>query len=187
MAGIEESYDDCGGMLQSDDVRIGFVSGETFRNRVVQYSVVDGLAVFEGCIVLGRAYEMDEVARNVQSPKSGDDDGEIAHGVGITGNQYRWPGGLMPYEIDPALPNQGRVTDAISHWTQNTSMLFVARTAANAGSYCRQLSELCALPSGDRVLVPGRYSRRAAGYRSRQWMWHGLDHPCDRPCIRVVA
>jgi hypothetical protein len=135
MAGIEESYDDCGGMLQSDDVRTGFVSGETFRNRAVQYSVVDGLAVFEGCIVLGRADEMDEAARNVQSPHSGDADGEIAHGVGITGSQHRWPGGLMPYEIDPSLPNQSRVTDAIAHWTQNTSMRFVARTGANAGSY----------------------------------------------------
>lgn len=136
MTGIEESFDDCGGMLQSDDVRTGFISGATFRNKPVQYSVVDGLAVFEGCIVLGKADEMDEIARGVQSAGSGDDDGgEVAHGVGITGSQYRWPGGLMPYEIDPALPNKNRVTDAIAHWTQNTSMRFVARTASNAGSY----------------------------------------------------
>ena len=77
MAGIEENFDDCGGMLQSDDVRTGFVSGATFRNRAVQYSVVDGLAVFEGCIVLGRADEMDEIARTVQSPHRGDDDGDV--------------------------------------------------------------------------------------------------------------
>jgi hypothetical protein len=56
-------------------------------------------------------------------------------GFGIIGSQYRWPGGLMPYEVDPALPNKNRVTDAIAHWTQNTSMRFVARTGANAGSY----------------------------------------------------
>ncbi|UYG09111.1 hypothetical protein [Halomonas sp. M4R1S46] len=43
------------GMLASDDVRTGFISGVTFRNKPVQYSVVDGLAVFEGCIVLGTA------------------------------------------------------------------------------------------------------------------------------------
>lgn len=136
MAGIEESFDDCGGMLQSDDVRTGFVSGATFRNKPVQYSVVDGLAVFEGCIVLDKADEMDEIAQNIQSAEAGDDaGGDVAHGVGITGSQYRWPGGLMPYEIDPALPNKNRVTDAIAHWTQNTSMRFVARTGANAGSY----------------------------------------------------
>ncbi|MFT5485205.1 MAG: hypothetical protein ACI9JL_000869 [Paracoccaceae bacterium] len=136
MAGIEESFDDCGGMLQSDDVRTGFISGATFRNKPVQYSVVDGLAVFEGCIVLGKADEMDEIAQNVQSVEAGDDaGGDVAHGVGITGSQYRWPGGLMPYEVDPALPNKNRVTDAIAHWTQNTSMRFVARTGANAGSY----------------------------------------------------
>ena len=73
MTGIEESFDECGGMLQSDDVRTGFVSGQTFRNRPVQYSVVDGLAVFEGCIVLGQADEMEEISRGVQSPASGDD------------------------------------------------------------------------------------------------------------------
>lgn len=136
MAGIEESFEDCGGMLQSDDVRTGFISGATFRNKPVQYSVVDGLAVFEGCIVLGKADEMDEIAQTVQSAIAGDGaGGDVAHGVGITGSQYRWPGGLMPYEIDPALPNKNRVTDAIAHWTQNTSMRFVARTGANAGSY----------------------------------------------------
>ena len=133
MAGIEESIEDCGGMLQSDDIRTGFISGATFRNKPVQYSVVDGLAVFEGCIVLGQADEMEEISRNVQS---GDDAGsDVAHGIGITGGQYRWPGGLMSYEVDPALPNKSRVTDAIAHWTQNTSMRFLARTAANAGSY----------------------------------------------------
>lgn len=135
MAGIEESFDDCGGMLQSDDVRTGFISGSTFRNKPVQYSVVDGLAVFEGCIVLGKADEMDEISQTVQSAEGGDDAGDVSHGVGITGSQYRWPGGLMPYEIDPALPNKNRVTDAIAHWTQNTSMRFVARTGANSGSY----------------------------------------------------
>ena len=45
MAGIEERIDDCGGMLQSDYIRTGFISGATFRNKPVQYSVVDGLAV----------------------------------------------------------------------------------------------------------------------------------------------
>jgi hypothetical protein len=116
MAGIEESFEDCGGMLQSDDIRTGFISGATFRNKPVQYSVVDGLAVFEGCIVLGRADEMDEIAQNVQSNQAGEDaGGEIAHGIGITGSQCRWPGGLMPNEIDPALPNKNRVTGATIH------------------------------------------------------------------------
>ena len=75
MAGIEESFEDCGGMLQSDDIRTGFIYGAIFRNKPVQYSVVDDLAVFEGCIVLGRADEMDEIAQNVQSNQAGEDAG----------------------------------------------------------------------------------------------------------------
>jgi len=53
----------------------------------------------------------------------------------ITGSQYRWPNCSIPYDIDPGLPNQNRVTDAIAHWQANTRVRFVLRTAANATSY----------------------------------------------------
>ncbi len=36
-----------------------------------------------------------------------------------------------PYNINSALTNQGRVTDAIAHWEQNTPFQFVLRTTAN--------------------------------------------------------
>jgi hypothetical protein len=62
-------------------------------------------------------------------------DGGIAHGVGITGQQYRWPNALMPYEVASNLPSQQRVTDAIAHWQAKTNMRFVQRTAANASQY----------------------------------------------------
>ena len=123
-----------GGLLGSDDVRTGFISGATFKNKPVQYSVVDGMAVFEGRIVLGTVDEMEARAKAVL--EGGEADAvQVGHGVGITGAQYRWPGGLMPYEIDPALPNQQRVTAAIAHWEQNTAMRFVQRTAANQSQY----------------------------------------------------
>ena len=134
MAGIEERYEDQGGMLSGNDVRTGFISGVSFKNKPVQYAVVDGLAVFEGCIVLGTAEEMEARTKAILSGAEGAPEG-VAHGIGIPGQQYRWPGGLMPYEIDPALPNQQRITDAVNHWTQNTSMRFVQRTAANASQY----------------------------------------------------
>jgi astacin (peptidase family M12A)/Kelch motif protein len=38
----------------------------------------------------------------------------------IDGSLYRWPGGVVPYEIDAALPNQARVTQAIAHIEANT-------------------------------------------------------------------
>ena len=132
----------CVGLLSSDEVHTGFISGETFKNKPVQYSVVDGLAIFEGCIVLGSAEEMARKTAAIQAGKdyggqAGQigDAGAIAHGVVITGQQYRWPNALMPYDIDTALSNQSRVTNAIAHWEANTNIRFVRRTSSNAGQY----------------------------------------------------
>lgn len=124
------------GMLSSDEIRTGFISGVTFKNKAVQYAVVDGLAVFEGCIVLGTAEEMERRTQEIQSPSDGkESEGIIQFGVGITGAQYRWPNGRIPYAIDPSLPNQSRVTNAVAHWEAKTNMDFVLRTASNAGQY----------------------------------------------------
>ncbi|WP_438026651.1 ricin-type beta-trefoil lectin domain protein [Sorangium sp. So ce233] len=41
---------------------------------------------------------------------------------------YRWPGGVVPYTIDPGLPDQARVTDAIKHWESATPIRFKRRT-----------------------------------------------------------
>ncbi|PSB45491.1 zinc metalloprotease [Cyanosarcina cf. burmensis CCALA 770] len=128
----KECSADFDGFLTSDTVRTGFISGATFKNKPVQYSVVDGLAVFEGCIVLGTVEEMEQKTAAVRAGKEDDED---ARGVFITGQQYRWKNGIVPYEIDPNLPNSGRVTDAIAHWQKNTSIRFVQRTSSNASQY----------------------------------------------------
>ncbi|MDX1638080.1 MAG: M12 family metallopeptidase [Balneolaceae bacterium] len=123
------------GMLESDDIRTGLISGKTFKNKAVQYAVVDGLAVFEGCIVLGKAEEIEQKTADTQTVSVNEAEGVIAHGVGITGDQYRWPNGVVPYEIDSGLPNQSRVTDAIAHWEQHTNIRFVQRTTGNQSQY----------------------------------------------------
>ncbi|WP_299889806.1 M12 family metallopeptidase [uncultured Lacinutrix sp.] len=51
--------------------------------------------------------------------------------VGRTGG--RWPNNIVHYSIDPNLPNQQRVIDAIAHWENNTAIEFVQRT--NQSSY----------------------------------------------------
>src|SRR5688572_2621058 len=48
-------------------------------------------------------------------------------GLVIEGDQYRWPNGIIPFEIDPALPAPQRVRDAIAHWHAHTAVRFVAR------------------------------------------------------------
>ena len=94
----------------------------------LHYADVDGQAMFEGDIVLGSMADM-------QADESGN---LVLFSVGITspdGVQFRWANGRVPYEIDAALPNQARVTDAIAHWEANTVIRFVLRTAANAAQF----------------------------------------------------
>lgn len=107
----------------SPEVRTGFVKGNTFGHRPVQYSVIDGEAIFEGDIVLGSVDEMERLVAEVNKGKD-----TKAHGVVITGARFRWPGGVVPFTIDPALPNNGRVNDAIAHWHSRTGIRLVART-----------------------------------------------------------
>lgn len=120
-----------GEFRSSDDVRTAFISGNSFRAQVVRYVDIDGDAIFEGDIVLG---PVDQVERESEQLKA-ELRGELESGVIITGDQFRWPGCLVPYDIDPALTDQARVTEAIAHWQQNTNFRFVERTAANAASH----------------------------------------------------
>jgi Astacin (Peptidase family M12A) len=46
-------------------------------------------------------------------------------GLGIAGEQYRWPNRTVPYEVDPALPDQDRIAEAVAHWHQHSSIRFV--------------------------------------------------------------
>ncbi|TBW26641.1 M12 family metallopeptidase [Gramella sp. KN1008] len=43
--------------------------------------------------------------------------------------EFLWPDNTVYYDIDPALPNQQRVTDAINHWEANTAVKFVKRSS----------------------------------------------------------
>jgi hypothetical protein len=120
------------GLRSSDKVRTGFVPGVTFNAKPVQYAEVDGVAMFEGDIVLGSVSDVEDFTRRVQS---GEPDSAVSFGIGITGQQFRWPHGLVPYRIADTLPNQDRVKDAVAHWEANTRIRFALRTDANAAQY----------------------------------------------------
>jgi len=113
-----------GEFQSSDQVRTGLIPGRTFASKPVQYSVVDGMAIFEGDIILGTVEEVERRSERLRAEQTG----ELAAGVVITGEQFRWPDCRIPYTIDPTLPNQARVTDAIAHWEAMTSYQFVLRT-----------------------------------------------------------
>jgi hypothetical protein len=110
----------------SPERRTGFIYGYTFIEKPVIYAVIDGQAVFEGDIVLGTAEQLGTAETPVPAPERAT--AVLVEGVGITGVGFRWPGGLIPFRIDSNLPNQQRVTDAISHWERNTFIRFVQRT-----------------------------------------------------------
>ena len=105
-------------------VRTALIRGNSFAAKAVQYVELDGLAIFEGDIVLGTAAEVAQMSDMLRAEAASG----VASAVAITGAQFRWPNCRVPFTIDPALPNQARVTDAIAHWEANTNYRFVART-----------------------------------------------------------
>ncbi|MCQ8769575.1 Dot/Icm T4SS effector Zinc-dependent metalloprotease LegP [Streptomyces telluris] len=105
-------------------VRTALIAGATFGIRAVQYVEIDGLAVFEGDIVLGTAAE---VERRTEAAQFRPERGLPQSAVVVVGPGVRWPNHVVPFEIDPALPNQQRVTDAIAHWESRTQMRFPRR------------------------------------------------------------
>ena len=110
---------------QGRQTKRGLIQGTTFGVREVEYSVIDGVAIFEGDIVLGTDAEVQRRTQELRARMSG---APVAFGVAITGAQFRWPNCTIPYTIETALPSQSRVTDAIAHWTSNTRYRFVPRT-----------------------------------------------------------
>ncbi|NKE59439.1 zinc metalloprotease [Lentzea sp. PSKA42] len=95
--------------------RTGLIRTQTEGVKAVQYTMVDGEPMVEGDIVLDLVQEGDV---------------EPA-GVILPGQQFRWPGGRVPFEIDPNLPDQARVHNAVAHWERNTRIRLVPRNATN--------------------------------------------------------
>jgi astacin len=106
-----------------------------FRGVALTHEVVDGLAIFEGDIELGSVEELTEAAQVSKSYRR--------EAVAISGQQYRWPNGIIPYSIDPTLASPARVISAINHWnmmlagyikwvprTNETAFVYFARAAS---------------------------------------------------------
>ncbi len=116
-------------LLESDEVHTAIISGVTFASKAVQYAVVNGRGIFEGDIDLGAVEDLEQSNDAMRGLAP------VERAVVLTGSQFRWPGGVVPYDIDAAMPDQQRVHDAIAHWEQHTVIRFVLRTPANAGSH----------------------------------------------------
>ena len=100
------------------DIRTG-----VYRGQVVTYEVIDGLAIWDGDIILGTPEELSPV--NVAAHGNTLDNRNKI--LAVSSKERLWPGGIIPYVIDPELENP-HVPDAIRHWEQNTPIRFVERT-----------------------------------------------------------
>ena len=109
--------------------KVGRISANTFQHRKVTYAAIDNLAIFEGDIVLGTVADIEAVSRNPEVMKL------VPQGIAITGDQYRWPGGKIPYRIAPNFPEPKRVTKAIELWEANTNIRFIALTSENLNQF----------------------------------------------------
>jgi hypothetical protein len=91
------------------------LAGKTFRKEI-RYVEVRGDAVFEGDIILGRA----------------DDPRLVTKGAVISGDEYRWPDGEIPYKVDRRVYEPDRIAEAIRHWEERTAIRFWQLTGADA-------------------------------------------------------
>lgn len=112
-------------------IKTGFFNGLGCINTEVKYEVENGYAIIEDDICIGTAEELEE------SNKSSVKDLRIREALEMDAvghdddfnrdPRFRWPNGVIPYEIDSRLPNQQRITDAMTHWTEKTGITFVRR------------------------------------------------------------
>ena len=97
------------------DIRTG-----VYRGHVVTYEIIDGLAVWDGDIILGTPEELDIP-------------GKALVAVSNIPKKRLWPGGIIPYVIDPELSHPfvlrpDATQKAIQHWNENTVIRLVERT-----------------------------------------------------------
>lgn len=90
------------------------------RPQAVRYEVVNGFAVMEGDIVLGKTGVLGKATPGA---------GLEAQANILPEESYRWPGGVVPYAVDPSVSAEGRANlrRALEHWQNRTPFRFVAR------------------------------------------------------------
>jgi astacin len=86
----------------------------------VWLKVVDGYAIYQGDIILGRAEDVLSKAQAPQS-KTNQKQGLVTTAVDL------WPQGVIPYTIDESVGNPQNFLDAIQHWNEKTIIKFVSR------------------------------------------------------------
>lgn len=139
---MADESDQVGEQRTGDELKTGLVWIGT-RLKEVEYAVVDGMAIVEGCIVLGRddTIQAATAALKVSEGFALDSKGFVGQGAVETYGSvikspwYRWSAGVVPFRISNSLPRPERVLEAMQHWHDHTPIRFVERVAAQASLY----------------------------------------------------
>ena len=107
----------------------------------VTYEIVDGKAVFQGDIILGKVDQKGNLIKSespIDSQGIGTDTG--CWFLGLSDCHWRWQNGVIPFVIsgnwdDPSTPlinetttMRNSIMSAINHWQTQTPIRFIART-----------------------------------------------------------
>ncbi len=111
------------------DPKEGRISGNTFEHRLVRYSALGGMAIFEGDIALGPVTKIEAVSARAEIQLI------APQGIAVSGSAFRWPNRLIPFRIDPALPQPERVTEAIKQWQARTAIRFLELDNSTLNQY----------------------------------------------------
>ena len=144
------------------------------------YQVVDGLAVFEGDVILGTAEEVAGWSTEEWRLASGRQSSRLrtaaSPGNRQDGTPCIWPGGIIPYVIDDDVPGRDRILRAIGEWDTRTVLRFVERTSQHQDYLHYTLGSvsgtwLCAGDSPGNVVI-----QIEPGGSNYEVILHGIGH-----------
>jgi len=139
------------------ELREGFVLDRAGKPMKVTYEVHDGVAVWQGDIQLGRASDIATTpgrarpfVRGGWATANAPDKQSInaQATVIIDGDNFRWPSGVMPYVIDGAVPDQNRITDAITMIESTTGGVTIVPRTSQSDYVKFVTSDGCSSPIG---------------------------------------
>lgn len=146
----------CGeGFVEGGRVIKAYVKPYNAPWKEVEATDADGLAIFEGCIILGRTEQVEDSHKDLEQqiaamPKLLTEPSVETRGAGIIGAQYRWKNRTIPYRIAADVPDPQRITQAIDHWHARTSIRFVPRTNETDFLFFKRDNRGCASMVGRR-------------------------------------
>ena len=109
-----------------------------YRGLLLDYEVIDGMAVHGGDMVLGTAAEAAAAAPSREGAEAKRSGGPARRDIaGVSSASRLWPGGRVPYEIDDAFEAEqlAGIRAAIEEWNSKTVISLFPRT--DEGAYVR--------------------------------------------------